>query len=65
MKNVKTIKIIRDLEKDGWYLFEYNGSHRQYRHPSKKGRVTVNGKPSDDIGGFLLRSIEKQSGLKF
>ena len=41
------------------------GSHRQFKHPVKPGKVTVNGHPSDVVCGFLLKSIEAQSGLKF
>ncbi len=65
MKVVKVSEIIRILKKDGWYLAHQKGSHRQFRHPSKKGKVTVNGKLSDDRSGELLKSIEQQSGLKF
>jgi predicted RNA binding protein YcfA (HicA-like mRNA interferase family) len=65
MKVVKVSEIIRILKKDGWYLAHQKGSHRQFRHPSKKGKVTVNGKLSDDRSGELLKSIERQSGLKF
>lgn len=65
MKVVKVSEIIRILKKDGWYLAHQKGSHRQFRHPSKKGKVTVNGKLSDDRAGELLKSIEQQSGLKF
>lgn len=65
MKVVKVNKIIHDLELSGWYLDRMRGSHREYRHPTKKGTVTVNGKKSDDVYGFLLKSIERQSGMKF
>ena len=65
MKVVKVSELIRLLKKDGWYLAHQKGSHRQFRHPSKKGKVTVNGKLSDDRSGELLKSIEQQSGLKF
>ena len=65
MKVVKVSEIIRILKKDGWYLAHQKGSHRQFRHPSKKGKVTVNGKLSDERSGELLKSIEQQSGLKF
>lgn len=49
---------------DGWMLVAQRGSHRQYKHPSKLGRVTVPGKPSDDLAPGTLNSILKQSGLK-
>lgn len=65
MKVVKVSEIIRQLEADGWYLKNQKGSHRQFIHPQKKGKTTVNGKPSDDSWGELLKSIEKQSGLIF
>lgn len=65
MKVVKVSEIIRRLEADGWFLKNQEGSHRQFIHPTKKGKTTVNGKPSLDIWGRLLQSIETQSGLKF
>lgn len=65
MRIVKTSRILKLLAKDGWYLVHQVGSHRQFRHPTKKGKVTVNGKPSDDTWGDELKSIEKQSGLIF
>lgn len=65
MKVIKIMMIIKTLEKDGWYIARQKGSHRQFKHPSKKGTVTVNGKPSDDVWGTLLSSIESQSGLVF
>lgn len=66
MKVVKVSAIIRALKKDGWYLASHDGtSHRQFKHPVKKGKVTVNGKLSDTREGWLLKSIEEQSGLKF
>lgn len=52
------------LENDGWRLVAMRGSHRQFKHPSKVGRVTVPGKPSDDLAPGTLNSILKQAGLK-
>ena len=52
------------LERDGWSLIATRGSHRQYKHQTKPGRVTVAGKPSDDLAPGTLNSILKQSGLK-
>jgi predicted RNA binding protein YcfA (HicA-like mRNA interferase family) len=52
------------LHDDGWVLAATRGSHRQFRHPLKAGRVTVAGKPSDDLAAGTLNSILKQSGLK-
>ncbi len=60
----KVKEIIRLLEDDGWVHVVQKGSHRQFKHPSKKGRVTVNGKLSDDLEPFLENSILKQAGLK-
>lgn len=65
MKVVKVSKILRDLKADGWYLARYRGSHREFKHPTKPGVVTVNGHENDDVWGFLLKSIEAQSGLRF
>lgn len=52
------------LNDDGWFLVATRGSHRQFKHPGKAGRVTVAGKPSDDIAPGTLNSILKQAGLK-
>jgi len=57
-------EILRRLRQDGWFLAATRGSHRQFKHPSKPGRVTVAGKPSDDLAASTLRSILKQSGLE-
>lgn len=64
MKVYKVSEIIKMLEADGWYLLETKGDHRQFKHPIKKGRVTVSGKLSKEIGQFLLNSIFKQAGWK-
>jgi predicted RNA binding protein YcfA (HicA-like mRNA interferase family) len=61
---VKVRDIIRLIEDDGWYLVATRGSHRQYKHPSKPGRVTIAGKPSDDMAPGTLNSVLKQAGLK-
>jgi len=61
---MKVADILRMLHDDGWYLVATRGSHRQYKHPTKPGRVTVPGKPSDDLAPGTLNSILKQSGLK-
>lgn len=66
MKVIKVSEIIKQLTQNGWYLYRHNGtSHRQFKHANKPGKVTVNGKVSGDITGFLLKSIEKQSGIEF
>jgi predicted RNA binding protein YcfA (HicA-like mRNA interferase family) len=61
---MKVSEIIRLLRDDGWLLVSMRGSHRQYKHASKLGRVTVPGKPSDDLAPGTLNSILKQAGLK-
>lgn len=52
------------LEADGWYKAYTKGDHRQFKHPTKKGKVTVRGKPSETLDQFLLNSIFKQAGWK-
>jgi predicted RNA binding protein YcfA (HicA-like mRNA interferase family) len=49
---------------DGWCLAATRGSHRQFKHPSKPGGVTVPVKPNDDLAPGTLDSILKQAGLK-
>jgi predicted RNA binding protein YcfA (HicA-like mRNA interferase family) len=61
---MKVKDVIRRLEEEGWFLVATRGSHRQYKHPVRPGRVTVAGKPSDDLAPGTLNSILKQSGLK-
>lgn len=61
---MKVRDTIRMLERDGWALVATRGSHRQYKHAAKPGRVTVAGKPSDDLAPGTLNSILKQAGLK-
>lgn len=60
---MKVEAIRRAIERDGWYLVATRGSHRQYRHPDKPGRVTIPGKPSDDLAPGTLASILKQAKL--
>ncbi len=64
MKRYKVKEVIEMLLKDGWEQVSQRGSHRQYKHPIKKGRVTVNGDKSDNLSQFLLNSIFKQAGWK-
>ncbi|MDT8427403.1 MAG: type II toxin-antitoxin system HicA family toxin [Pseudomonadales bacterium] len=52
------------LENDGWVLVTTKESYRQFKHPTKPGRVTVPGKPADDTAPGTLNSVLKQSGLK-
>ncbi len=62
MKKVK--EIIKIIEADGWHIVTQKGSHRQFKHLTKKGRVTVAGKHSDDLHPKTENSILKQAGLK-
>ncbi len=61
---MKVGEMLRRLHEDGWLLVATRGSHRQYKHPSKPGRVTAPGKPGDDLAAGTLNSILKQAGLK-
>ena len=61
---MKVRSIIKMIEADGWYLVATKGSHRQYKHPIKPGRVTIAGHPGDDLAPGTLNSILKQAQLK-
>jgi predicted RNA binding protein YcfA (HicA-like mRNA interferase family) len=60
---MKVRKVIKLIEDDGWVLTRTRGSHRQYKHPTKPGLVTVPGKLGRDLPFGLLQSILKQAGL--
>jgi predicted RNA binding protein YcfA (HicA-like mRNA interferase family) len=64
MPVVKIRTVLRLLADDGWVLVATRGSHRQFAHPWKPGRVTVAGKQSDDLAPGTYNSILKQAGLK-
>jgi predicted RNA binding protein YcfA (HicA-like mRNA interferase family) len=57
---LRTFRVIKQIEEDGWYLARTRGSHRQFKHPTKSGLVTVAGKPSDDLAPGTLNSILKK-----
>jgi predicted RNA binding protein YcfA (HicA-like mRNA interferase family) len=61
---MKVREAIRLIEDDGWSLVATRGSHRQFKHPAKPGRVTIAGKPSNDLAPGTRNSIMKQAGLK-
>jgi predicted RNA binding protein YcfA (HicA-like mRNA interferase family) len=61
---MKVGEVLRMLNDDGWFLVATRGSHRQFKHTTKAGRVTVPGKPSDHLAPGTLSSIQKQAGLK-
>ena len=56
-------QLIRMIEDDGWYLVATRGSHRQYRHPQKPGRMTIP-HPNKDLPQGTVNSILRQAGLK-
>jgi predicted RNA binding protein YcfA (HicA-like mRNA interferase family) len=61
----KTVRdIIKLIEADGWEWVMTRGSHRQFKHHTKSGRVTVAGKPREDVAPGTENSILKQAGLK-
>lgn len=62
--SLKVKEVIKLIQKDGWYLVAQEGSHRQYKHSTKPGRVTIAGKLSDDLASGTYNSILKQAGLK-
>jgi predicted RNA binding protein YcfA (HicA-like mRNA interferase family) len=67
MRRYTVREIIKMLKADGWYQIkggQTSGDHRQFKHPTKKGRVTVRGKFSDVLGQELLNSIWKQAWWK-
>jgi predicted RNA binding protein YcfA (HicA-like mRNA interferase family) len=61
---MKVRQVIRLLEEDGWYAVRQTGSHRQFKHPTKPGLVTVAGKPSHDLSKKTLASILRQAQLR-
>ena len=60
---MKVRDVIKLIEEDGWYVVGTKGSHRQYKHPSKPGRVTIAGHPNDDLAPGTLSSVLKQAQL--
>ena len=60
----KVRDMIRIIKEDGWKLVAQKGSHRQYKHPVKRGRVTISGhRDSDDVSLDMEKSILRQAGL--
>ena len=55
--------IIKRIEADGWVLVSVSGSHHQFKHPKKPGKVTIP-HPRKDLSPNTLRSILKQARLK-
>jgi predicted RNA binding protein YcfA (HicA-like mRNA interferase family) len=61
---MKVREVIKLLEDRGWYLARTKGSHRQFKHATRPGTVTVSGKVGVDVPPGTLNSIMKQAGLK-
>jgi predicted RNA binding protein YcfA (HicA-like mRNA interferase family) len=55
--------MIKLIEQDGWFLSRTRGSHRQFKHPTKKGLVTIAGKPGSDLAPGTKKSILKQAQI--
>lgn len=64
MRQWSSREVIAALKADGWYEVNCEGSHHQFKHPTKKGRTTVKD-PCKNIPRKTLDSIERQSGLRF
>ena len=64
MRRHKVKEVIKLLEADGWVLFATKGNHRQFKHPTRPGNVTVRGQQSEVLSQFLLNSIWKQAGWR-
>jgi predicted RNA binding protein YcfA (HicA-like mRNA interferase family) len=60
----KVRDVIRRLEREGWYLFKQRGSHRQFKHPDRPGKVTVPGHLNDELQEGTWRSIQRQAGWR-
>ncbi|MEE3608242.1 type II toxin-antitoxin system HicA family toxin [Avibacterium paragallinarum] len=60
---MNSANLIKQVEKDGWVLVSVKGSHHQFKHPTKKGRVTIP-HPKKDLHIKTVNSILKQAGLK-
>ncbi|MDH3690475.1 MAG: type II toxin-antitoxin system HicA family toxin [Gammaproteobacteria bacterium] len=61
---MKVRELIKILEGDGWYISRTRGSHRQFKHSTKSGTVTVAGKSGVDVPAGTLNAVLKQAGLK-
>jgi len=61
---VKVRDVIKMIEKDGWFIVRTKGSHRQFKHKTKTGLVTIAGKPSAELAPGTLNSVLRQAGLK-
>ena len=62
MKSYSSREVIELLKEEGWYEYGCAGDHHQFKHPTKKGKVTIT-HPKKDIPLPTLKSIERQSGI--
>ena len=60
----KARDIIAEVEADGWVLDHFTGGHRQFKHPTKTGTVTIPGHLNRDLAPGTVNSIRKQAGIK-
>lgn len=60
----KVQEVLKRLKSEGWVLVNQVGSHRQFKHPSKSGRVTLHDKPSATLAPGTWQSIQTQAGWK-
>jgi predicted RNA binding protein YcfA (HicA-like mRNA interferase family) len=61
---MKVSEMLRAIKDDGWFHVAQRGSHRQFKHPIKPGRLSIAGKPSDELAKGTQMSIVKQAGLR-
>ena len=60
----KVREAIKIVEADGWYFVHQRGSHRHFKHPTKRGKVTIPGHPSNDLRVKTWKSILEQAGIQ-
>lgn len=61
---MKIREVVAMIEAVGWYQVRQRGSHRQFKHPTRPGLVTIAGKPGEDLSPGTLNSVLKQAGLR-
>jgi len=62
MKSYSSRELIKMVEADGWHLVNIVGSHHQFTHPTKPGKVTIP-HPRKNLSPAIIRSIFKQAGI--
>jgi predicted RNA binding protein YcfA (HicA-like mRNA interferase family) len=62
---MKVRDVVKRLEADGWRFYRHGkGDHQHYRHPTKPGLVTIDGRPGEDMPIGTLKAIWKQAGMR-